>query len=166
MSELLVRPPRLGDVEALAATMRAADREELVAAHGWTPLWALMRGLEDSTEVWTVVADGKVAAMYGVVELGQYDYGERWGIGWLLTSDLVETHKRAFWRACKLHVADLFTRWDGLYNAIDCRHEKAIRWAKRLGFELFDPAPYGIEGLEHQAFLARKEAVECALRQL
>lgn len=150
----------LGDAAELAVAMREADRAEVGAATGWDPLEALRRGLEDSAECWTLRIDGDLVGMYGVVDLGS-----RVGIGWLLTGDAIEDHARAFWQVCKRELPELLERWDVLYNAIDCRHTKALRWAERLGFVLFEPEMYGALDLPFRPFIVRQEDVACALQR-
>jgi hypothetical protein len=128
------------------------------AAHGLTPEGALLDSLERSEEAYAAIFDGQVACLFGVVHLATWN-GERIGGAWLLTSDLVERHRKAFWRACRPALLELFERWDVLVNAIDVRHEKAIRWAERLGLQLGPAEPFGLAGEPFRAFRARREDV-------
>jgi hypothetical protein len=80
------------------------------------------------------------------------------GLGWLLAAEVVERKVRAFWLLCLRELPRILERWDMLVNAIDERHEKALRWAKRLGFRLADPAPFGAAGLPFCRFqVARRD---------
>lgn len=160
MTEVKITPSTLGDAVELSVLMREEDRAEVAAAVGWDAEEATRRGLADSVECWTMRAEDDLLAMYGVVDLGG-----KIGLGWLLSADAVEENARAFWLACKRELPALLERWDVLYNAIDCRHAKALRWAEHLGFELFEPELYGALGIPFRPFIVRKEGVLCALQR-
>jgi hypothetical protein len=149
---VIIRPAEPHDAVELARRMRREDADEVEATGGFTPLEAILTSMRYSEEAWTATFDGEVAAMYGVARLAR-----RNGAAWLLTSDLVERHAKTFWKACCRELPKLFERWDVLANAIDQRHEKAVRWARRLGFFLFPAEPYGAAGLPFHMFTVRKE---------
>lgn len=150
------------DAEDLVPRMRAVEVEEVRAATGREPLPVLLEGLRDSAEAWSVFFDGELAFMWGVVPLGGYLGGA--GLGWLLTTDMVERHAKTFWQYTRAVMPQLLARWDVLANAIDVRHEKAIRWATRLGFHLDAPVPVVPGGPPFRVFRASREDVACALR--
>lgn len=143
--------------EALAPRMRPAEVAEVVAAGGYSPLEALLESLQHSGVAFAALFDGEVACMWGVAHVRRSVTAGRVGAVWLLTSDLVEKHPKAFWRGCKAEILRLFGDYDVLFNAIDARHEKALRWAWRLGFPLEEPAPFGVEGRKFSFFRVRKE---------
>lgn len=157
-----IRPADEYDAAELATTMRKSDLDELDAGSGGNPLDVLLGGIKSSAESWSVIYRGHVMAMWGVVPAHESFLGGRLGVGWLLTSDLVERHPKVFWRACKRELSDLLDRWTGITNAIDVRHEKAIRWAERLGFRLDGPQPHGRFGLPFRRFWVSKEDLQCA----
>jgi hypothetical protein len=141
----------------LAPRMRASDAAEVLASGGYTPYEALNDALLQSDMAYTALFDGQVACMWGVTPVRRSALVGRIGAAWLLTSDLVERYPRAFWRGCKVELERLFESYDLLVNAIDCRHEQAIRWSKRLGFRLEEPQSYGEDGLLFRWFRVRKE---------
>jgi hypothetical protein len=145
------------DMQELARSMRAADAEECRASGGYEPLEALLVSTAKSAECWTAYIGDRVLCMWGVVQYGESIMGRLVGVVWLLTSELIETYGRAFWRACKMELRRLLERWDVLINAIDCRHTKALRWAAKLGFDLEPPAPFGEAGLPFQRFVVTRE---------
>jgi hypothetical protein len=157
MPQVEVRPATFEDARELAPRLRPEEVAEVLASGGHTPLEALEEGLRASEEAWTALFDGQVACVWGVAPLYSTMLGGRTGCVWLLTSDLIERFPKAFWRGCLFLLPDLFRRWDCLVNAIDARHEKALRWARRLGFPLLPPHPFGLEGQPFQAFSVRKE---------
>lgn len=158
MGEPTVRivPATVELARAMAPRMRGADAREVAASGGYAPLAALLDALEASELAAAALFDGEVACMWGVQPIRVSVVEGRIGAAWLLTTDLVERHPRAFWRACKPQVRRLFEFYDVLLNAIDARHEQAVRWASRLGFPLEAAAPLGVEGRPFHVFRVRK----------
>jgi hypothetical protein len=154
---ITIRVATPSDAEDLAAHMREDDRLEISAGSGEDPRDSIAWGLRHG-EAWSAVVGGRVLATWGVVptERGSA-LDERVGVGWLLTSTLVERHRLAFWRGCQLELYRLLGTWDVLVNAIDARHTRALRWAKRLGFRLLDVAPHGASGMPFVPFSVRME---------
>jgi len=146
-----------GDIEKLAATMREADKREIAAVSGRSPVEVLQEGLDISTEVWTATLNDRVLCMFGVVGERTEFIGARVGVAWLLTSELVDKAPKLFWKACQVELKNLLERWDVLYNAIDARHEKALRWATRLGFQFEPPQQGGVLGLSFVPFVVSRE---------
>lgn len=137
----------------LAPRMRKKDAAECFAAKGASPLEALEFSLQTSEYKKAWLINGQVAAIWGVAE-----YPEAPGVGaaWLLTSDLVEQYPQAFMRLCRRELATMLGQWAGLVNAIDARYERAIEWAKRLGFHVHPAEPFGASGLLfHQISIGR-----------
>lgn len=144
------------DMIELSSGIRDVERDEVQASTGLELLSVLARGLADSEEVWALRFDGALAGVWGVVPRIDSAITGKCGYGWLLTTDLVDEKPITFWKTCIAVIPALLNRWDELVNAIDVRHEKALRWASRLGFQLEDPAPYGAMGLPFQVFRVRK----------
>jgi len=152
-----MRPSVASDAVMLSVNLRPDDLAEVLATSGRLPVQVLVEGVRDSTECWTVTLDGHVMCMWGVVESGDTVLAGRSGCAWMLTSPLVETHAKDFWRACKAILPGVLDDWVTLTNWIDVRHEKAIRWATRLGFRLQEPEPFGVQGLPFRRFDVTKE---------
>jgi hypothetical protein len=147
-------PATTAHAHELAPRMRPAEVDEVRASGRHSPLGALLAGLEVSSLRFAALFDGEVACMWGVVPMRRSSLVGRIGAVWLLTSDLVERHPKAFWRGCKAELPRLFGPggYDLLVNAIDCRHERAVRWARRLGFPLEAPQAFGAEDLPFHWF--------------
>lgn len=157
---VVTRPATEVDAQDLAPRLRPAEVAEVMAATGQEPLEALMDGVASGGEAWAVFFDGQLAFMWGVREVAG-----RVGAAWLLASDLVERYAKTFWKYCLSQLGGLLHRWDAVFNAIDVRHEQAIRWATRLGFHLSEPAPFGVAGLPFARFSVTRGGFECALRR-
>lgn len=150
-----IRPATLADAHELAPRMRLEEVREVEASAGFTPLQALLECLQQSDEAWSGLWHGEVAFMFGVAQMPGCE--RRIGAAWLLTSPLVERHARAFWRAGRAELPRLLEQWEVLCNAIDARHEKALRWAGRLGFSLEPAQPFGAAGLPFHVFTVTRE---------
>jgi hypothetical protein len=151
MTRVIVRPSTIEDVGELAATMRDADKKEVLATTGNNPVDSLINGLA-GIECWTATVDGRVLCMWGVSDGMRSLLGGSVGVGWLLTSELVDMYPKLFWQTCKTVLAGMLERWGCLVNFIDCRHHQAIRWASRLGFKLEEPQPFGHAGALFRRF--------------
>jgi len=149
-------------VDELARRMRPDDVAEVKAASGATPDVAVALSVWASRETWSVFFDGELVCIWGVCPAGDCTALSPRGWVWMLTTDTVEKHKRQFWKCCWDILPDLFSRWDLLANYIDARHEVAIRWGHKLGFQFREPAPFGVEGLPFRMFTVTKENVACA----
>lgn len=127
----------------LADHMRAEDRAE-VEAMGHTPHEAMERALQVSgRDCYAMLIDGKVAAVGGVAT---FNLLARAGSPWLLTTVLVEKHPKEFYRITRQAVSILRDQFDYLVNLVDTRHEKAMRWLRRLGFHV-EPQPIKINSV-------------------
>lgn len=148
MADVLIRPAAPGDIEDLAYRMRQADIDE-VAACGHTPIGALQSSLARSTHAWTGEIDGQVAAMFGAVPLSLLT-----GIGspWFLGSDLITQHPGAFIRHSGSYIRIMLEAYPHLFNLVDARNRKAVRWLKRAGFTLHAPVPHGPFGMQFHPF--------------
>lgn len=128
-ADVYVRVADETDAAMLAPRVRAVEVDEVRASMGCTALEALLKGVRESAEAWSVWFDGELACMWGVVRQPLPGVG----CAWLLTSDLVERQPKTFWRTCLAILPSVLERWPLLINAIDTRHEQATRWATRLG---------------------------------
>jgi hypothetical protein len=127
----------------MAPRLREADRLEVLSAAGMTPEAALLHSLSVTPSPRALILGGSPCAMWGVQPIHQAaDIGVVWMLG---TPELVE-NPLWFWRMCKAEVARLSSEWVVLLNWIDARYDASLRWARRLGFRLDDPRPYGPRG--------------------
>ena len=129
-------PARASHLRRLAQVMRQADRDEIAARSGRTPLGALMGSYRASSQCWVVLIDGKPEVIFGVGTLNVLA-----GVGspWLLGSDAVWAHRKEFLRGSRWWLRQLFGRYSVLRNVVDCRNEASIRWLGWLGFRFSQP---------------------------
>ena len=148
-----VVPATLAHALELGKNMRETDRQEVWAAANYTPKEAALLSLEASGYLaMTGLADGQVVCMFGV---GSAAIISTTGIPWLLTTDGVERHARAFLRRNRAVVAAMRDRYPLLRNYVDERNTVAVKWLKWLGFDIMPSVPFGVEGLPFHPFEMR-----------
>lgn len=136
-------PPSTALVTAIALDMRPDDVAEVYASGGYSPLDACVDAYNASTpdgEVHVALFDGQPAALYGVAK------AEGYCVPWLLTTRLCDVKRRMFLRACKQEFKRMAARWPLLVNFVHVRHRSALPFAKRLGFKIGTPEPWGVLG--------------------
>lgn len=116
--------------------MRAADRDEVLAASGRSPAGALAFSLRKSSCAWTAVIDGRPEVMFGAADLNVLA-----GIGapWLLGTAAVDRHYVAFLRRSVWWRDQLLRRYPVMRNVVDDRNTVSKRWLQWLGFSLSKP---------------------------
>jgi hypothetical protein len=144
-----VKPATLSDAEALAPRVREADRREIDAASGTTPLESLTAAVTRSRIARSVWRDGTVIAMYGVTD---WPDGEA-GFPWMVASDEIEkTSARDFRNFTRRCVEELQAASPKLYGTVDARNHKHLRWLKWGGFQIGDTFNIGRNGEAFHSF--------------
>lgn len=143
------RPCRPWDITEMAPHMRPADRAEITAQGVSDPVRALTMSVRSSLVSWTAVVDEGIACMFGVAPRSIAS-GE--GIPWMLGTNLVRKHARAFLKAAPLFVNEMHRYFPVLANVVDSRNKEAVRWLRFAGFTLRDKIPYGPEGILFHPF--------------
>jgi hypothetical protein len=141
-----IRPAVESDAAVLAMTIRQEDREEIVASDGPDVYDTILESVRRSEEAWALLIDGELACIWGVVRSPNGLGSVADGVVWMLSTNVINRKPKTFWRECKRLVPELVARWGLLVNAIDIRHEKAIRWGNRLGFRFTNVSRFGIGG--------------------
>lgn len=140
--EIIFRRSTLEDVEFLAKNIREEDRQEIEAL-GVTPYNAFKFGLEPTADTWTALLNGVPMAMLGTYKQSMLgDSAEIWMLG---TRDIDFIAREMIVITRKILKYEL-TRHKELYNFIDARYTKAIKWLKILGFTMGKPFSRGING--------------------
>jgi hypothetical protein len=130
----------------LAPRLRPADVAELWAETHHVPAVALERGRAASRWAWAVLCDGVVAALFGVQPADGH-----WRI-WMLGSELIPRHARAFLRTSRAIVTILTARCTRVHGFVDTRYDGATRWLRWLGFRLGPAAPRGLDRVPFRSF--------------
>lgn len=133
-----VVPARAIHIRRIARLMRAADQDE-VRALGRTPFGAMALSLRKSKRAWTIIADGRPIAMFGV---GDVNILAGVGSPWMLGTDDLPRHATIFLRNCAYWVGQLLEGYTVLRNCVDDRNTLSIRWLKWLGFTIGEPVAF------------------------
>ena len=132
--ENYVRPAILADALQLAPKMRIADREEIRASNGSSPLEALVIPFTyKEGRSYTIIGTAKegVIGMFGVAPTKDPEYG----IAWLLSSENLFKHTKQFIKECPYWVSQMSEGYTYIYNWVDRRNWKSLKWLQFLGFE-------------------------------
>lgn len=150
-------------IPLLVARARQADVDEVGAANGATIAQALEHGLAHSRRAYTVFLDGEVACMFGATP-----YSELSGIGvaWMLGTTVLD---RGLARKCLLrhagpairHLLELYPSL--IFNYVDARNTRAIRFLRWAGFTVMSAIPYGRDRRPFHPFYLQG-APSCASR--
>ena len=136
MAVIEVIPARASHLRRIAAVMRQADRDEIRAASGRSPLSALSCSFRKSRHAWVVLIDGQPEVIFGVGDLNILA-----GVGapWLLGSDTIWQNRREFMRGSRQVLDQMLGMYSTLRNVVDCRNSASIRWLGWLGFRFSQP---------------------------
>jgi len=149
-----VLPVTAEDVASILPIVRQADIDEITEALGIPMADALHDAITGSLNAKKIVVDGLVVAVFGDAP---YSILGSVGVPWLISTNHVEKHARAFLKVCKPEVQGMLTRHKHLVNYVDARNTAAIRWLKWLGFT-FEPAiPYGARRFPFHPFTLNRE---------
>lgn len=153
-----IAPAQREDVGAVASDMREADRLEVAASSGRTPWLALHRAFVLSHDSWTVLADGQPVAMFGV---GKKDRNGN-ACAWLLGTPWMDqpAAARHIWRHSVEWIEKLHKHSDALFNWIDARNTRSLRWLRRLGFRpAFEEPEYGVAKIPFTLMISERRNV-------
>ena len=134
VKENYVRKAILADALELSPKIRKGDREEIMASEGISPLRALVMPFTyDNAKIYTIVGTEKegVIGMFGSnpTQLPEY------GVAWLLSSEQLFKHTKQFLKECPYWVAQMSQGYKYIYNFVDQRNWKSLKWLQFLGFE-------------------------------
>ena len=156
MARICIVPAVDAHIPPIAESMRRADRDEVWAVSRRTPHEAVANALAVSFVVWTGCIDDKPACMAGVAT-----YAMQSGVGspWLLATEHIAAHQRAFLRHSRAYIAKMLNVFPILENYVDERNHLSIRWLQWLGFTIGEPVPWGADRLPFRRFEMRRKNV-------
>jgi hypothetical protein len=155
--DIQIRTPTDNDVSYLSENLRQHDEAEVRALTGMAPADILSVAIESGAESWSVLFDGNLVGMWGVMPYRDSAIGLPTGYGWLLTSHWADRYPKTFYRVCRDMLEVLFSRWGAIIGETDRRYRRALRWGERLGFRFEEPRPSGVGGWAFQSFTVRRE---------
>jgi hypothetical protein len=151
-----VRQAVLKDVLELAPKIRKSDREEIRASNNSTPLKALVEAFTiENNKIYSIVKteDNSVIGMFGSAPSVDPDYG----VAWMLSSEDLFKHTKQFIKECPHWINEMGVGYKYLYNFVDKRNWKALKWLQYLKFE--PKTEIGDYGFEKIPFLLMMKEV-------
>lgn len=143
-------------VAAMLPHVRTADRHEVMAASGQSVEAILPKCVSDAEMAWSGMVDDEVACIFGVT--GASVLSET-GYPWLIGTDLIEQHAKAFLKRNRKMVGLMLARYPVLKNYVDVRNEKSIQWLRWLGFVILPAEPFGLYRMPFHPFEMRSKNV-------
>jgi RimJ/RimL family protein N-acetyltransferase len=132
--------------------LRDFDILELTACSSKPPEQQLKEAWEKSDMRWTVLKNGEVACVLGCCGLKG-----KFGVPWLLGTDLSKKVKQAFVTDLKLCLAEMLREYRCLINYVHPQNKQSIRWLQWLGFKIKKPVPFGEFGILFHPFTMSKD---------
>lgn len=99
---------------------------------------------------WTVWYGDQVACILGCVGVDG-----KFGVPWLLGTELSKKVKRAFLKEIKDCLGTMIKEYKFLINYVHPKNKQSIRWLKWLGFTVTSPIPFGDFGNLFHPFYMR-----------
>lgn len=126
----------------LAEDLRQSDLDELAATTGEDPAVVLVASVMESSHAWMVIVDDEPICVFGAAP------AEDEGIVWMMGSPKMDLprNRTAILRRSKTYLDILLGVYPRLFNHIDARNLRSMKWLQWLGFNVVDADPlYGIE---------------------
>ena len=149
----IIRHLRDGDVQALVENMREGDRLEVQAATGAPVEDAIIDSIRASVWVLALEVDGELGMIFGLAPMGGLI--GRAAAPWALGTIAVERRPRALIELGPRYLDAMLASYPHLYNYVDARNTRSIRWFKWMGFQFHDAEPFGAAGLPFHRFEMR-----------
>lgn len=111
---------------------------------------ALLDGAEASLWVDACLINGELACVFGVAPLRGL-LGKQ-AAPWMLGTPLIDKHPSVLISESRKYVARMLSQYPHLFNCVDARNKRSIRWLKWLGFTIHPAAPYGVAQLPFHLF--------------
>lgn len=146
---LKFRFARPSDADLIAPLLRRNDALEVIRAGHGHIVPAVRRSIEDSRNggmAGLFLEDGQPVALFGVAP--RVDVG----IPWLVGTDAINRHQKAFLRETSFWVGRWRKQHALLMNHVDAHYTGAIRWLSWLGFTIGEPQPHGLDGAMFRRF--------------
>lgn len=131
-----ILPGKSSDIEGLI--LRESDIDELKACCSGIPEEQLRESWETSEMRYTIWYGDKVAGVFGCAGIAG-----KFGVPWMLGSDLTSKVKRVFIVDAKVYVELMLKKYNRLMNFVYSKNKQSIRWLEWIGYTLEKPVPFG-----------------------
>lgn len=136
---LTVVPATKRHAREVGRAMCASDRAEVYASGRMTPEQAARVSINLSPgAAWAVYLGPDLLCVFGI-----RTFPSGWDSPWLLSTSHLERYPFTFWRASRVVMGTLRSQHPQMVQMIYAKYKAALRWAKRLGFKVGSPEPFG-----------------------
>jgi len=126
-------------VEAVMRDIVPDVKAELEALRPGDVGQALKNLVERSEEAWAASSEEGVICIFGVYRMGLLDDKVS---PWLITTNLVQKHKKDFLKGAKISIAHWLDKYEQLENYIPAGFDRLLKWLAWAGFTIDPPSPY------------------------
>lgn len=137
-----IRATEYKDLVALFQNLREQDHAELVATYGEEGLFGAVVNVWRTSydHAHTGLANGEVLCVFGI-KIPSLIGGRPQP--WMLTTNLVLRNPKTFIKRSKRIIDYWSVTYPGMTNYVHAENSVAIRWLRRMGFELHEPETRG-----------------------
>lgn len=136
--------PTADEVMELACRLKPDDVHEIYAACGMEPEDAMRSMLESGTNMHGAYIDGRLEVLFGVNANG---YRDGTAAVWMVSSDVLYRHGKTLVSYGRRWLDWQQRRYGTLFNFVDARAGRTLRWLERIGFRLQYVPSFGVHGL-------------------
>ena len=133
MKENYVRKAELKDALELAPKIRKGDRQEIMASDGASQLEALVIPFTQQGKIYSIIGTKSEGVIGMFCSNPSKEKG--YGVVWLLSSETLFKHTKQFIQECPKWINDMSKGYEYVYNFVDERNWKSLKWLQFLGFE-------------------------------
>lgn len=133
-----IREALIEDASTIAPLLREADKNEIAASTGSSPVDAMMYSIMGSKEAFVAcLPDGTPVALFGIG-----DDGVGYGVPWMVGTDDMIRFSKSLVKDARKWVDKKTTEYPMLYNYVDSRNTVHINWLRRIGFTVSEIPEY------------------------
>ena len=135
--------------EFVAANIRQVDRKEIYYYGTLQPLPAIRMTTAFAVASWTALIDDVPVAIFGI---NRRSVLSQVGVPWLLATDGIAQAPMAVAHESKKYFERMERAFPKMENRVLAENKVTIRWLKWLGFDMEEPAPFGVFGAHYRRF--------------
>jgi hypothetical protein len=142
----------------LSEDLRKTDLDEIAAHTGDDPSVALITSVMVSDHAWVILDGEDPIAAFGCAPTDDPKAAQVWMLG----SDRMDEPANAvgILRLSKSYMDAMQVTYEVLYNYIDCRNDRSMRWLRWCGYEVFETVPeFGVGKLPFSRFARHRPHV-------
>lgn len=153
---MIFKPASIAAANAVGVSMRETDRREMLAL-GLDPLTAPAESVRvsDPDLRWSLYEGDRVVGVCGATR-----YSADAGVAWLLTADGFGQNPRRVLDVTHALVARMHRRYPVLFNWIDERNVRSLRWLRAAGFFPTSTLPLGTRGEPFTCHVSLRKCAE------